>query len=66
MLNEIICDKFNTKNQKISFHQGLNVVLGNDTGTNSIGKSKKNSTGSLRTSLKNPSQFSFVSKTDFE
>ena len=39
MLNEIICDKFNTKNQKISFHQGLNVVLGNETGTNSIGKS---------------------------
>ena len=39
MLNEIICEKFNTKNQKISFHQGLNVVLGDDTGTNSIGKS---------------------------
>ena len=39
MLSEIICEKFNPKNQKISFHQGLNVVLGDDTGTNSIGKS---------------------------
>ena len=39
MLHEIICESFNENNQKISFHSGLNVVLGDDTGTNSIGKS---------------------------
>lgn len=37
MLNEIICDKF--KQKKISFHKGLNVVLGDEQGSNSIGKS---------------------------
>lgn len=39
MLTEIVCEKFNEKNQRIIFHSGLNVVLGDDTGTNSIGKS---------------------------
>ena len=39
MLNEIICEKFNKKNQTITFHSGLNVILGDDSGTNSIGKS---------------------------
>lgn len=37
MLNEIICDKFYEK--KISFHKGLNVILGDELGSNSIGKS---------------------------
>lgn len=37
MLKEIICDKF--KQQKITFHQGLNTILGDDIGSNSIGKS---------------------------
>lgn len=37
MLSEIICDKF--KQKKITFHNGLNVVLGDDEGSNSIGKS---------------------------
>lgn len=56
-----------------SLNSSLSHSLNNSLGkpmtkhfSNSIGKSKKNSTGSLRTSLKNPSQFSFVSKTDFE
>lgn len=35
MLNEIICDKFYEK--KISFHKGLNVILGDELGSNSIG-----------------------------
>jgi len=39
MLNEIICDKFKKNNQRIVFNKGLNVVLGNDQATNSIGKS---------------------------
>ncbi len=37
MLSEIICDKFH-KN-KIIFHEGLNVILGDELGSNSIGKS---------------------------
>lgn len=36
MLKEIICDKFNQK--KVVFHSGLNAVLGDDVGSNSIGK----------------------------
>lgn len=39
MLTEIICKKFNQNNQKIMFHSGLNTILGDDVGTNSIGKS---------------------------
>lgn len=42
MLIEISCDKFKTKKRptgKIHFHPGLNVVLGNKYGANSIGKS---------------------------
>ena len=39
MLTNIICEKFNKDNQTISFHRGLNVVLGDDNGANSIGKS---------------------------
>ena len=39
MLTEIICDKFKETNQKIIFHPGLNVVLGGDKASNSIGKS---------------------------
>lgn len=37
MLNEIICDEF--KEKKITFHKGLNVILGDELGSNSIGKS---------------------------
>ncbi len=37
MLCEIYCEKFHQK--KITFHQGLNVVLGDERGSNSIGKS---------------------------
>lgn len=37
MLREICCEKFRTR--VVSFHQGLNVVLGDDNATNSIGKS---------------------------
>lgn len=37
MLREIRCEKFRTG--VVSFHQGLNVVLGDDNATNSIGKS---------------------------
>lgn len=37
MLNEIRCDKFREK--LITFHPGLNVVLGDSVATNSIGKS---------------------------
>ena len=37
MLREIICEQF--KQKKIEFHKGLNVVLGDDLGSNSIGKS---------------------------
>lgn len=37
MLIEIICDKF--KEEKITFHKGLNVILGDELGSNSIGKS---------------------------
>lgn len=36
MLKEIICDKF--KQHKVVLHEGLNSVLGDDVGTNSIGK----------------------------
>ena len=42
MLVEIKCDKFKKNagdNRCISFHSGLNTVLGTDSGTNSIGKS---------------------------
>lgn len=37
MLNEILCDEF--KEKIITFHKGLNVVLGDELGSNSIGKS---------------------------
>lgn len=37
MLVEIFCDKF--KQKTVSFHQGLNTVLGTNSGSNSIGKS---------------------------
>ena len=37
MLTEIFCDKF--KQKRITFRNGLNVVLGDDNATNSIGKS---------------------------
>ncbi|WP_454061985.1 DUF2326 domain-containing protein [Candidatus Nitrospira salsa] len=37
MLLELRCDKFREK--KVSFHGGLNVVLGDNVATNSIGKS---------------------------
>ena len=42
MLVEIQCDKFMTHNKQrkpIRFHPGLNVVIGDDNGSNSIGKS---------------------------
>ena len=42
MLKEIFCDKFISYGEprgKITFHKGLNVVQGHNTGTNSIGKS---------------------------
>lgn len=42
MLKEIYCDLLKTKNRpsgKISFHNGLNVVLGSNVGKTSIGKS---------------------------
>lgn len=42
MLNEILCDKFisnNIERGPISFHDGLNIVQGHNTGANSIGKS---------------------------
>lgn len=42
MLIEISCSKFKTPKhpkEAISFHPGLNVVLGNKNGANSIGKS---------------------------
>ena len=37
MLREIRCEKFRTR--VVPFHPGLNVVLGDDNATNSIGKS---------------------------
>ncbi|MFQ7001679.1 MAG: DUF2326 domain-containing protein [Clostridium sp.] len=37
MLNEIICNEF--KKKKVEFHLGLNTILGDDLGSNSIGKS---------------------------
>lgn len=37
MLKEIQCSLFN--HEKISFHQGLNIILGDDDAKNSIGKS---------------------------
>lgn len=37
MLVEVVCDKF--RENKIDFHSGLNVVLGDEKATNSIGKS---------------------------
>ncbi len=37
MLVEIQCDKFRT--QSITFHKGLNAILGDENATNSIGKS---------------------------
>lgn len=37
MIKELYCELF--KQQKIAFKQGLNVVLGDDVGSNSIGKS---------------------------
>lgn len=37
MLVEIYCEQFHQK--RVPFHSGLNVVLGSDSGTNSIGKS---------------------------
>lgn len=43
MLKEIRCDAFRTfegkKREPITFFEGLNVVLGSNSGTNSIGKS---------------------------
>ena len=39
MLSEIICEKFKETDQKITFLSGLNVVLGDDKASNSIGKS---------------------------
>lgn len=42
MLREIFCDRFVENNQvrpPVKFHEGLNVVLGNELGANSIGKS---------------------------
>lgn len=42
MLKEIYCELLKTKNRpsgKIIFHNGLNVVLGSNVGTTSIGKS---------------------------
>lgn len=37
MLKEIYCDKF--KKKLIEFHDGLNIILGDDIASNSIGKS---------------------------
>lgn len=37
MLFEIICEKFNQT--RVEFHEGLNTVLGDNNGSNSIGKS---------------------------
>lgn len=37
MITEIYCDMFKEKN--ITFHEGLNVILGDDAASNSIGKS---------------------------
>lgn len=37
MLSEVICDEF--KKKKVVFHSGLNTILGDDIGSNSIGKS---------------------------
>jgi len=37
MLKEILCPFF--KHEKISFHDGLNIILGDDDAKNSIGKS---------------------------
>jgi uncharacterized protein YydD (DUF2326 family) len=37
MLKEIQCPMFN--HAKITFHQGLNIILGDDDAKNSIGKS---------------------------
>lgn len=37
VLSEIICDKF--KQKKVNLHNGLNVILGDNDGSNSIGKS---------------------------
>ncbi len=39
MLKELRCDKFKPNNQCIRFKHGLNTVLGDDIGSNSIGKS---------------------------
>ena len=39
MLIEIRCDRFSKKFQKISFHHGLNTVLGSTAGSNAVGKS---------------------------
>ncbi len=37
MIKELYCERF--KQQRVAFKQGLNVVLGDDVGSNSIGKS---------------------------
>ncbi len=39
MLMEISCEKFNKNNKKVKFNSGLNVILGDNYGSNSIGKS---------------------------
>lgn len=38
MLREIQCDEFH-HSERIEFHKGLNAVIGNESGTNSVGKS---------------------------
>lgn len=39
MLKEIRCSKFRSEIQTITFHEGLNTVVGTEEGTNSAGKS---------------------------
>lgn len=42
MLKEIFCDRFISNGkirEPILFHEGLNTILGSETGSNSIGKS---------------------------
>ena len=39
MLTQIRCDKFGEGFRTISFHKGLNTVLGSSNGSNALGKS---------------------------